>query len=923
MKQQAIKRMVAVFFVAAMMLTVVGVSLASVNAKPDSSQQEVSAAVSKPIAQVKSWEMVGPGGGGQIQYVYPVPGAEGRIFWLSDMEGLFRSDDNGASFNFVGEEVRTGATYVVVTDPADPEKVYLGTRSGIAISDDGGIHWTHVLTDTAPDAPPDNENIATLVVHGDVVLAGPSWHEDDGQFAWHSDDFSLRTGDRIIYKSEDGGASWAKVPYTNTVGYRQVFDIEFDPIDPNIVFMGADSGVYKSTDMGDTWALVTPPTGLPAGNSRGLAISPDGEFLYASYATEIDAGQPYSETRAFVRRTAVFATHTDDLQTWVKLDDGLGDSVIGGQTTDYWRPTINPRSTTSKHELIIGPLNGDNIGLHYGVFTPTVEVGGAWTITGTWEKIFENRPNELPRVMPGEGRGFNMGVQPKSRHYTWTPADWEEESIWLGDQQSVFRGTPDTPNDWEVMSSIFITKTDNLYAPNYPSAMGYTPHFQHVGVNSTFSYDNMGYENYVVIGEGDNGLLESWDGGETWTQRFFDMENYFPIFSLTDYTPSATHWNGSPVGGFGNWWYFNNIDALTVIPTDPPIMVGGLGFFFGGGLHDMGMLVASELNSMSPEDTWTYLGGSAWERPDWYFSNYWPAFWDPMYWPHNGLPDARFTTLNYNPDDVKQVIVGSHAGLYLIDDIVDRVQNDSGSFYSIGNSDMNSESFRYAAFDPNDTTILYTMSAPYNPSGGGGWGELLGEGSVRRGNWNSDTSMWDWTEIYDRGGAGNSGAHDMQIWDNNGTTTIVLGLPYDTDLGVQTTVQISTDMGETWTEVLDLDGALALGPVKDWYDPSFHHLRFSAVGGYENHIFASLGDHGTEKGYGFYHGEIQADGSVVWEDWTGEYEYGKPYMLYPDARRMHVVETDGEPYLYVSTMGSGVLRRPLFDELTFMPIVFK
>lgn len=853
------------------------------------------------------WQLLGPGGGGQIQYLYPVPEVEGRVYWLSDMEGLFRSDDNGATWNFIGEDLTAGASYVVVTEPGNPNRVYVGTKAGVEISDDGGVHWQRADHVNAPEV---GEFIGTLAVapapYTDTVFAAPCWHEDDNMFDWIGQGHR-RSGQRIIYKSTDRGATWTRVPFTTTQGYRQVFSIAIDPTNPYTIYLGADAGVFKSIDMGNTWVKLDPPAGVAADRSRGIALSPDGKVLYATYAIEIDGGQSPTDSVKYVRRTAVYATFTDAIN-WVRVDDGLADPVIGGQNTDYWRPAVNPRSTATHHELIIGPLIGDNVGLHYGVFTVTTE------ITGTWTKIFENRPGQTPRVEPFERRGMNSAVQPKSRHYAWTPATWAAEKIWIGDQMSVFRGDAQHPNDWECISSPWVKNI-----PDNWSTPGYAPAFRNTGVNSTFSYDHGAYRNYVVQGVADLALLESWDYGETWTQRFFDMEHYYGLFSL-DYWHQETHWNGTPVNWPGNWWYFNNVDSVLVVPTDPPIMLAGLGFFFGGGHHNMGMLMANKMEHLSPDDTWKYIGGTSWERVDWFYNNWWDAYWMWYYWPHNGLPDARISALAYNPANPKQVVVGTYAGLYMIDDIVTRVYSDTGNFYHIGTAEMLTHSFRYVAFDPNDPNVLYAMSAPYDPNAYGGWGQLLGEGRVWRGEHviSGTLSLWNWTEIYPRGGAGNTGEHDMSVWDHNGVTHIAVTMPKSGT--EEAAVYLSTDGGENWTKVLGLAQALPLSP-KDWYSPTIHNLSFSAIVGYEDQIFVALGDHAREKGYGLFRGVIRPDGNITWGNWAGE--YGKPgYMYYPDARRMRVLETDGRMYLYVSTMGTGLWRRAL-EQYVYLPLVLR
>lgn len=59
-----------------------------------------------------------------------------------------------------------------------------------------------------------------------------------------------------VYKSTDGGATFAAItPASNGVHVDQHV-MEFDPSNPNTMYIGNDGGIYKSTDGGTTWATL-------------------------------------------------------------------------------------------------------------------------------------------------------------------------------------------------------------------------------------------------------------------------------------------------------------------------------------------------------------------------------------------------------------------------------------------------------------------------------------------------------------------------------------------------------------------------------------------------------------------------------------------------------------------------------------------
>src|SRR5207237_7855029 len=95
--------------------------------------------------------------------------------------------------------------------------------------------------------------------------------------------------ERGVFRSKDGGQTWEKVLFVNNeVG---AIDLVLDPNNPRILYAstwrvkrtpysldsgGPGSGIWKSTDGGDTWKEITRNKGLPQGlvGIIGLAISP-------------------------------------------------------------------------------------------------------------------------------------------------------------------------------------------------------------------------------------------------------------------------------------------------------------------------------------------------------------------------------------------------------------------------------------------------------------------------------------------------------------------------------------------------------------------------------------------------------------------------------------------------------------------------
>ena len=130
-------------------------------------------------------------------------------------------------------------------------------------------------------------------------------------------------GDRGLFKSSDGGATWNKV--LGAGEYTGVSEVHLDPRNPDVVYAvswqrlrsvaalmdgGPESGIHKSTDGGLTWRKLS--EGLPEENMGkiGVAISPlQPDVLYA--------------TIELPGRTGGFWRSEDGGESWEKRSDYL------------------------------------------------------------------------------------------------------------------------------------------------------------------------------------------------------------------------------------------------------------------------------------------------------------------------------------------------------------------------------------------------------------------------------------------------------------------------------------------------------------------------------------------------------------------------------------------------------------------------
>ncbi|MFT6781916.1 MAG: photosystem II stability/assembly factor-like uncharacterized protein [Saprospiraceae bacterium] len=255
---------------------------------------------------------------GRIADVAINPADESQWYIAVGSGGVWKTNNAGNTFTPIFDGEDCYATGCVTIDPSNDQVIWVGTGEnvggrhasfgcGVYRSGDGGSTWKNM-------GLPNSEHISKIVVHPDdsnvvwVASQGPLWSKG---------------GERGIYKSVDGGATWKR-----TLGNEEwtgATELVTDPVNPSILYAatwdrhrtvaaymggGPGSGLHKSVDGGDTWTTLT--TGLPKSNMGkiGLTLSPQkSNVLYA--AIELDQ-----------RKGAVYKS-TNSGASWTKMSDAV------------------------------------------------------------------------------------------------------------------------------------------------------------------------------------------------------------------------------------------------------------------------------------------------------------------------------------------------------------------------------------------------------------------------------------------------------------------------------------------------------------------------------------------------------------------------------------------------------------------------
>ncbi len=152
----------------------------------------------------------------------------------------------------------------LAADPSNPDRMFLGTRTGqVYASANGGRTWTRLTELQAP---------GNWVV--DQLVMDPARSQVIYAAMW-----SLSDGGGGIFKSTDGGRTWASL---SGIEGQSVRALAIAAANPQVLVAGTLEGVFRTEDAGAHWQRISPLDHAEIRNVESVAVDPrNPQIIYA------------------------------------------------------------------------------------------------------------------------------------------------------------------------------------------------------------------------------------------------------------------------------------------------------------------------------------------------------------------------------------------------------------------------------------------------------------------------------------------------------------------------------------------------------------------------------------------------------------------------------------------------------------------
>lgn len=369
--------------------------------------------------------------------------------------GVWKTNNNGTTFFPVFDSVGIGSIGSVAVSKSNPDIVWVGTgeaynaRSshagkGVFKSIDAGQTWLFCGLE-------DTQHISAIIIHPD---------DPETVFVAAMGHLFTSNEQRGVFKTNDGGKTWVKKLYIDK--NTGIIDLIVDPLNPEILFAaayekyrypwhyeagGSASGLYRSTDQGDSWEELT--NGLPGGKIGRIGLG----LCY---------NQPNIVYAVIENLNPKEGVIVDEHIEMNYMRDPYFDQLIGGEVyrssdsgVNWVKQNLDSCNVSAKaaysfNKIMVNPDDSDKIYVSSDVLISSIDGGKTWNDCA-WP------PSNLFLNMFGDIRTF--WPDPRDGNHMMIGSD--------GGLYETFDGGKTTNHLYQIpLGEMYMVETDNAYPYN-------------------------------------------------------------------------------------------------------------------------------------------------------------------------------------------------------------------------------------------------------------------------------------------------------------------------------------------------------------------------------------------------------------------------------------------------------------------------
>ena len=413
------------------------------------------------------WRNIGPFRGGRSVTSTGVIGQPHTYYMGSTGGGVWKTTDDGITWKNISDGFfKTGSVGAIAVAESDPNVVVVGMGEhaargvmtsmgdGVYKSTDAGKTWFHIGLETT-------RHISDVIIHP----TNPDVMYISAQGAQYAP-----SNERGIYRTTDGGKNWERILFVNlTTGASS---LSMDMNNPRILYAamwqhqrypwymesgGDDSGLYKSTDGGDTWKKME--AGLPkAFGKSGISVSrANSERVFAVIEAEGKKGGVYRSDNAGKKWTQVNSNRVNIARSWYYMEifaDPQNENVVYVLNAPVMKSIDGGRSFRNipvphgdNHHLWINPYDNQNlINSNDGGANISFNGGKSWSTqqnqpTSQFYRVITD--NQVPyHVYGGQQDNSAIGIASRTND---GGIDWKDWYSVAGGESAFIAFDPDNP----------------------------------------------------------------------------------------------------------------------------------------------------------------------------------------------------------------------------------------------------------------------------------------------------------------------------------------------------------------------------------------------------------------------------------------------------------------------------------------------